>query len=1068
MRTKLLSFLKLYQEELSLFLWTTALLFIIRSSGIILSNYTETAFLKRYGVEYLPIVNMLNAVATFFITGFLAVIMGKLPTAKLLSCVFIFSGISVTCIRLLIPFEFELLYPLLFMLKSQFEIFQALLFWNICNDIFDTRQSKRLFPLLTAGGMIGLILGSFGTPYFAKLFQMDNLLYLYLGTTVVGALIVQTMGSNFPSLISSEKKQHNINKKPPMIEEFKNVLPLIKKSVLLKILLVLTFMPNVVIPIMNYQFNYSVNDQFATEAQMILFFGYFKGILYTVSLFILLFVGRIYGKWGLPVALMFHPFNYMIAFLGFLFNFNFFSAMYARMSTNILRSTINMPTYNILFGLFPESFRGMIRPFLRGTVVRLALFLGSGLILLSENLFHPRYLSLVAMPFILAWLAAPIILKFKYHKILMDLISESFQDIKSMSQKTLGRAFKDEKLSLKLKQNFLSARGKDAIWYGNLLKSVSTQDLDQKVLEALKDQDDKTRADLIKMLSPHSLKTSMETLTQFITPESPKVTIALFRNFLLQGTNSIKSGELSCYVSNSHPVVRGFAAACLYSENNLQYSSLTDKWLTSKNRDELQAGIVSAGLSGKEAYIDILLGILSRKNNDAIIPDLILALSRLKAMELNSIAYSYFSHGNKKVRMAALNAFTINSHVSLKKSILLLADSSDSIQERAIEKIKKSPYHNSAILVDSLGVSCTRTRRGLFKLLEALDSKDLDVSMFARKNISKCYAYLAMSENIKKQSHGKMWDLAVEHMVHQKELVLENILRILAITDQTGKMETVWKGFLSPDTRQKAYSIELLNDFMDDKLFNAMRPLLESPTPARALIEGMTVTVIPTLDPDGKQVFSTLLSSEDWVDVIMAIGLCDDAPWLMEDSELFKELKKSNNKNISKEVQRIQMKNSIESNTPQEKMPAELPLGEKILHLKEFKIFQGLSPAQLAAIAAVTQELNFPEKSTVIKQNDVGDAIFLIIEGKVEVIKELKDNEEMMITTIGKSDCFGEMALLDSELRSATIRTTEPCRFLTIQQQEFRQTTLEFPGIALEIGKILSRRIRSFDSEIQN
>ena len=136
MRTKILGLLKVYEEEISLLLWTMALLFIIRSSGIILNNYAETAFLKRYGVEYLPIVNMLNAVITFFITGLLTAFLGKMPGARLLSYVFIFSGISVTVIRLLIPFGYDLLYPLLFMLKSQFELLQALLFWNLCNDLF--------------------------------------------------------------------------------------------------------------------------------------------------------------------------------------------------------------------------------------------------------------------------------------------------------------------------------------------------------------------------------------------------------------------------------------------------------------------------------------------------------------------------------------------------------------------------------------------------------------------------------------------------------------------------------------------------------------------------------------------------------------------------------------------------------------------------------------------------------------------------------------------------------------------------------------------------------------------
>ena len=52
-----------------------------------------------------------------------------------------------------------------------------------------------------------------------------------------------------------------------MLEEFRTVLPLMKSSVLVKILVVLTFMPNVVITIINYQFNFAVNEQFATETR---------------------------------------------------------------------------------------------------------------------------------------------------------------------------------------------------------------------------------------------------------------------------------------------------------------------------------------------------------------------------------------------------------------------------------------------------------------------------------------------------------------------------------------------------------------------------------------------------------------------------------------------------------------------------------------------------------------------------------------------------------------------------------------------------------------------------------
>jgi Cyclic nucleotide-binding domain/TLC ATP/ADP transporter len=1067
MRAKLLGFLKLYEEEVNLLLWTAALLFIIRSSGIILNNYAETAFLKRYGVEYLPIVNMLNAIATFLITGLLTAFMGKLPGAKLLTYVFIFCGISVTLVRIFIPFGFDLLYPLLFMLKSQFELLQAMLFWNMCNDLFNTRQSKRIFPLLTAGGVIGLILGSFGTPYFASLFQMDNLLYLYLATTLIGAAIVQAMGRSYPSLIFPEKEGTTGAKKPSMVQEFKNVLPLIKDSVLIKIILVLTFMPNVVIPIMNYQFNYAINDQFASEAGMIQFFGYFRGGLYIISLFILLFVGRIYGKWGLPVALMFHPFNYMIAFSAFLFRFDFFSAMYARMSTNIIRTTINMPANSILIGLFPKSYRGMIRPFLRGTVVRLALFLGSSLILISGNFFHPRYLSLVALPFMLTWLVTPFILKSKYPKILMDLISNNLLDIKSMEENELAQVFKGDKILSELKQAFLSAKGEDAIWYGRLLKNFSAPDLDKDILDILKNQDDKTKINLIKMISPRGLTRSLDNLVPFLDPQKPEVTIAILKIFCSQGSKSIKGVDIAPYVNHSNPVVKGFATACLYPESAGHYGPMIDKWLESKDINDKQAGIVSAGLSGKKRYIDILLNLLSRHDIDQIIPDIIIALSRLRARELNFVIYSYFSHDNKNVRLSALDALDINDDFSLKKAISLLADSSDTIHEFAKTKIKKAEYRNNRILVECLGLPGARIRKALFELLETLDIKELDVFMFAKNNLDKCYAYLAMGQNLKKLPPGKIRDLAIEHMVQQKELGLENIIRVLAIRDKTGRMKTAWRGIFSRDTQQRANAIELLSDIMDRRLFDSMLPLLESPTPAMALTEGKKVAIIPKFDAKGKQVFSKLLSSEDWVDVVLGLSLVQDNPSFIEENGLLKNLKNSINNNISKEIQMILMKDNKTSKNPQRIDSKEISLGEKILLLKEIEIFSGMSPAELAAIATVTKELNYPEDRTVIKQNDVGETVFLVVNGEVEVIKELMDGNEMKLAMIREGDAFGEMALLEHEPRSATIRTTKPSQFLIIHQQEFKETAMEYPGIALKICKILSRRLRDLHGRVQ-
>ncbi|MCK5097954.1 MAG: cyclic nucleotide-binding domain-containing protein, partial [Desulfobacteraceae bacterium] len=512
---------------------------------------------------------------------------------------------------------------------------------------------------------------------------------------------------------------------------------------------------------------------------------------------------------------------------------------------------------------------------------------------------------------------------------------------------------------------------------------------------------------------------------------------------------------------------KGFTVAYLYSQKPDEYVTMIDDLLESDNIQNRQAGIISAGLTRKRKYIDILLTILKEREIDPIIPDIILALSRLRARELKHVIYAYLFYKQDDVKMAAFKELEITDDFSFKKAILLLGDHSDAIHEFAKKKIKDSEFQNNRLLIESLGMPNTRIRRGLFELLETLDIKDFDVFMFAKKSLDKCYAYLAMGENLENLPESTRRNLVREHMVQKKELELENIIRILAIHDQTGRMKTSWRGIFSLNTKQRANAIELLSDIMDKKLFNIMLPLLESPTLTVALAEGKKVTKIPKFDLGGKDVFSNLISSEDWVDVLMGVSLANDDPSFFEGHDMLNNLQNSINQNISKEVQMVLKKTDKESKDPQRMKSAEITLGEKILLLKKIDMFSDLTAAELAAIASVTKEMDYPEIRTVIKQDSVGETVFLILDGQVEVIKEKADGETMFLDKIGPGDSFGEMALLEKEPRSATIRTIKPSRFLILHQQEFNETVMEYPRIALKICKVLSSRIRHLHIKIQ-
>ena len=869
--------LNVYEDEIRLFLWTFVLYFLLTGSSVILNNYAETAFLKRYGVEYLPIVYMLNSVALFVIMGVLTGIMVRVPGARILSFLFVFCGVSVAGIRFLIPFNIDIIYPVLFMLKAQYEALLGLLFWNLANDLFNTRQSKRLFSLITAGGVIGSIIGSFGTPFLAKAITLDNLLLFYLGTTLVGAVVVKRMGKGFPTLLFSEKKNKKSKTRSNLITAFKKILPLMKESTLIKILILLTFLPNIIIPILNYQFNYAVNAQYATESGMIQFFGYFRGFLNIGSLIILLFVGRIYGRWGLPVALMFHPANYILAFLAFLFRFDIFSAMYARMSTMVLRTTINNPAREILMGLIPESLRTVLRPFLRGTVVRVGLLLGSGMILISEKLFHPRYLSIVAIPFAAAWLASAFVFKRKYSKILLDLVSKDMLDLKVLEKMDMEHVFDGKEINSRLIQAFLDSHGNRSLWYARLLKALRTKDLDQHLLIALGHQDDRTRIGLVELLSSKSGGQAVSLLMDLAKSEKNQdLTVAA-----LQASNRLdpefsETFDYEYFTQHPHPEIKAHALIGLYRHEPETYRPIIQSHIRSDELNERQAGIIAAGGSGDNIFIDALKEMLTVENNEALVPDILIGLCNLKIPGLNDLVYPFLSHPTNRVRLAALSALEIDNEELLRKVILMMNGTNGDISQLAQKKIETAPYLNTQILVESLTIPNSNTRKAIFNLLESLDVKDIDVFRFAQKQILESYQYLSDALSLEAFPENDSRNLLIDHFNQKKLLNIENILRVLALQDTLGEMKIIYRGIFSSDTRKRSNAMEALENMMDKRLFKIMAPLLESASPQESLNFGKKTFSLVGLDSGEIAFTSRLLTDKDWVTVALTLDMIKD------------------------------------------------------------------------------------------------------------------------------------------------------------------------------------------------
>lgn len=96
-------------------------------------------------------------------------------------------------------------------------------------------------------------------------------------------------------------------------------------------------------------------------------------------------------------------------------------------------------------------------------------------------------------------------------------------------------------------------------------------------------------------------------------------------------------------------------------------------------------------------------------------------------------------------------------------------------------------------------------------------------------------------------------------------------------------------------------------------------------------------------------------------------------------------------------------------------------------------LFSGLNKQYLKSILPSCQKLQFPENTIIIQEGTSPEGIFVLMQGRVEVLKKkLELEENYRLAELGIGQCFGEMAVIDQSPRSASVRTIEPTTVLKI------------------------------------
>jgi CRP/FNR family cyclic AMP-dependent transcriptional regulator len=130
-------------------------------------------------------------------------------------------------------------------------------------------------------------------------------------------------------------------------------------------------------------------------------------------------------------------------------------------------------------------------------------------------------------------------------------------------------------------------------------------------------------------------------------------------------------------------------------------------------------------------------------------------------------------------------------------------------------------------------------------------------------------------------------------------------------------------------------------------------------------------------------------------------------------------------------------------------------------------IFAGLGEEALTLLFKRAEALKMGEGDLIVREGEVGSKFFLIKSGQVRVVKKVDTKDEVLLARLGARDFFGEMCILETLPRAASVQATEATELVTLPSTAFYHLYQARPDqysiLVLNIARDLSRRLRRLD-----
>jgi CRP-like cAMP-binding protein len=129
-------------------------------------------------------------------------------------------------------------------------------------------------------------------------------------------------------------------------------------------------------------------------------------------------------------------------------------------------------------------------------------------------------------------------------------------------------------------------------------------------------------------------------------------------------------------------------------------------------------------------------------------------------------------------------------------------------------------------------------------------------------------------------------------------------------------------------------------------------------------------------------------------------------------------------------------------------------------------IFQGVEPQAAEALSSQLETVDYPRGSAILSEGELGDRLYIILEGKVKLGRRSPDGRENLLAVMGPADMFGELSVFDPGPRTSTAVAVTDVRLATMDRTALRSWIAKRPEIAEQLLRVLARRLRRTNNSL--